>query len=116
MTFTYANAGHNHPVLITDEGPRELPVSGSGLGFAGSVTYIDKTENVSGGDIILFYSDGLVEAGAKEKDGSSISIKDILAATPYGAEYHKRLLEAALERSGVPDFEDDVTILSARIE
>ncbi|MGO8694440.1 MAG: PP2C family protein-serine/threonine phosphatase [Rectinemataceae bacterium] len=116
MTLTYANAGHNHPVLITDDGPRELPVSGSGLGFAGSVTYIDKTENVSGGDIILFYSDGLVEAGAKEKNGSSISIKDILAATPYGAEYHKRLLEAALERSGVPDFEDDVTILSARIE
>ncbi|MDA8426007.1 MAG: SpoIIE family protein phosphatase [Treponema sp.] len=116
MIFTYANAGHNHPVLITDAGPRELPVSGPGLGFAGSVTYIDKKETLSAGDVLLLYTDGLVEAGAKGNDGPAVSVRDILSVTPYGAEYHKRILETALERSGAPDFEDDVTLLTARLE
>jgi sigma-B regulation protein RsbU (phosphoserine phosphatase) len=116
MTFTYANAGHDHPVLISDSGYRELPVSGSALGFSDSIAYIDKTESLSPGDVLLLYTDGLVEAGAKAQDGPAFSIRDILAATPYGAEYHKRILEAALERSGAPDFEDDVTILTARLE
>jgi len=116
MTFTYANAGHNHPVLVADSGPKELPVSGSGLGFAGSISYIDKIERLSAGDTILLYTDGLVEAGAKDKDRPALAIRDILSATPYGAEYHKRILETALERSGAPDFEDDVTILTARLE
>jgi len=116
MTFTYANAGHDHPVVVGPERARELPVSGSALGFAGSITYVDKTEVLSSGDVILLYTDGLVEPGTKTSAKPSVLIKDLLAATPYGAEYHKRLLEGALALSGAADFEDDVTLLTARLE
>lgn len=115
-TFTYANAGHNHPILIGASGARELPVAGSALGFAASITYLDKTEALSSGDVILLYTDGLVEPGTKVSAKPSVPIKDLLAAAPYGPDYHKRLLESSLALSGASDFEDDVSILTARLE
>ncbi|MDA8410176.1 MAG: SpoIIE family protein phosphatase, partial [Treponema sp.] len=95
---------------------RELPVSGSALGFAQSSMYSERTEQLVDGDIIVLNTDGLVEAGASKGSAPVLSLRDILVGVPYGAEYHKRLLERALEMSGAQDFDDDVTIVTARIE
>lgn len=116
MTFTYANAGQGHPFIISKGGPRELPVSGSALGFAQSSLYTDRSELLRGGDLIVVNTDGLVEVGAKGGDAPLLSLKDILAEVSYGADYHKRILERALEISGVEDFDDDVTIVTALME
>ena len=115
MTFTYANAGQDHPFIVSGGQVRELPVSGSAIGFAGSVMYADKIERLLPGDVIFAFSDGLVEAGAKRGAAPTVRLKDILASTPYGSEYHKRILEAALSASGAADFEDDVTIVTAAL-
>ncbi|HUX36577.1 MAG TPA: SpoIIE family protein phosphatase [Rectinemataceae bacterium] len=116
MTFTYANAGQGHPFIVSKGLPRELPVSGSALGFAQSTMYSEKSELLSGGDVIVTYTDGLVEAGAHNGEAALLPLGEILAAEPYGADYHKRILEQALKRSACGDFEDDVTIVTARIE
>ena len=116
QTITYANAGQPHPFIISGGQSRELPVSGHGLGFATTASYVDRTEDLLVGDTFFAFTDGLIEAGAKE--GNCVSgpcLKDILKAEPYGGDYHKRILEAALKASGSGDFEDDVTILTARI-
>jgi sigma-B regulation protein RsbU (phosphoserine phosphatase) len=115
MTFTYANAGQDHPFIVSNGIARELPVSGSGLGFANSVMYTEKTETLEQGDIIFAFTDGLVEPGAKTRGKSPLKLAEILNANPYGPEFHKRILEAALEASGVGDFEDDVAIVTARM-
>ncbi len=115
MTFTYSNAGQDHPFIISNGIPRELPVSGSGLGFADSVIYTEKTETILPGDVIFAFTDGLVEPGAKAKAKDPVRLSEILAANPYGPEFHKRILEAALESAGVGDFEDDVAIMTARL-
>ena len=116
MTFTYANAGQGHPFIVSKGVPRELPVSGSALGFAQSSMYSEQSELLLGGDVIVTYTDGLVEAGSREGEAGMLPLGEILAAEGYGADYHKRLLEQALKRSGAGDFEDDVTILTARLE
>jgi Serine phosphatase RsbU, regulator of sigma subunit len=114
-TFTYANAGQTHPFLIEGGAPRELPASGSSLGYAASVSYIDRVENIGSGDVLVAFTDGLVELRDPSGACHELSAADILAWTPYGEDFHKRLFEAALAAGGKDDFDDDVTVLSARL-
>jgi phosphoserine phosphatase RsbU/P len=114
-TFIYANAGQTHPFLIEGGKPRELPASGSGLGFAVSVSYIDRVENIGPGDVLVAFTDGLVELRGPDGACRELSAAEILASTPYGDDFHKRLFEAALAAGEKSDFDDDVTILSARL-
>jgi phosphoserine phosphatase RsbU/P len=115
QTITYANAGQTHPFIVSAGQPRELPVSGVGLGFASSAAYVDRTEDILKGDTFFAFTDGLVEAGMKGNACAGPCIKDILAAESYGVDYHKRILEAALKATNSGDFEDDVTILTAKL-
>jgi phosphoserine phosphatase RsbU/P len=115
MSFTYANAGQNHPYIVSGTKMRELPVSGSSLGFANSVVYSDRSEELQKGDILIAYTDGLVEARDSKGACKEIPAWDILVGVPYGPDFHKRIIEAALAASEQADFADDVTILTARI-
>ena len=115
MTLTYANAGQDHPFIISGGIPRELHVSGSVLGVARTVNYIEQTEPLKTGDMVFVYTDGLVEAGASRNGARNPGIAGILAAIPINQGYHKAVLEAALAASGAAAFEDDVTILTAKL-
>lgn len=116
LSLTYANAGQGHPFIVGRDGPRELPVSGSAIGFAQSSMYSDQHELLRGGEVIVTYTDGLVEVGAISKGGPLVPVGDLLAKVPYGPEYHKRILEEALVAAGEEDFDDDVTIVTALME
>ena len=115
MSFTYANAGHNHPLLLRQGEVRDLGLSGPGIGIAGSLRYEETAERLESGDIIALYTDGLAEAGAKEGTNPVVDVPALVAGTAWGPDWPKRLMAAALEASGAPGFEDDVTILGARI-
>jgi len=113
-TIAYANAGHNHPFLIRGPKAFELPVSGSALGFADKISFAEQAVRLAGGDILVFYTDGLVEAGSAT-EFSPLRLGPILEATSYGPDYHRRLLEMALSASQAADFKDDVTLVTARL-
>lgn len=115
MKLIYANAGQTHPFIIGNGAIRELLASGSGLGFASSVSYIDRIESIAPGDIMVAYTDGLIECRSAEGSCSELNARSIISEVPYGADYHKRLLEKALSMGNSRDFDDDVTILTARI-
>jgi sigma-B regulation protein RsbU (phosphoserine phosphatase) len=115
MKLTYANAGHTHPYSVGGSEIRELPASGTGLGFASSVSYIDRVESIAPGDVLVAYTDGLVECRTPNGGCIEINARSIVSEVPYGADYHKRLLEKALSLGKCDDFDDDVTILTARI-
>ncbi len=70
--LTYANAGHNHPVLIRRNGQIEyLTAEGMIMGLLPSVTYQSKETSLESGDLLALYSDGVTEArsGAGEEFG-----------------------------------------------
>jgi phosphoserine phosphatase RsbU/P len=61
--LTYANAGHNHPVLIRRNGQIEyLTAEGMIMGLLPSVTYQSKETSLETGDLLALYSDGVTEA------------------------------------------------------
>jgi sigma-B regulation protein RsbU (phosphoserine phosphatase) len=110
----YANAGHNHPFIVEAGKCTELPVSGSAIGFANSVSYVEQSVKVISGDILNLYTDGLVES-ASAGGGAVVKLGPILERVEYGAEYHRRILDAVLAETGSKDFTDDVTMVTARL-
>ena len=61
--LVYVNAGHNPPILRRANGDTEkLEVGGLPLGIEGGATYDTASVDLSAGDALIFYTDGVVEA------------------------------------------------------
>jgi sigma-B regulation protein RsbU (phosphoserine phosphatase) len=61
--FTYANAGHNPPWIISaNKTHRPLDCRGLVLGIREHVAYEEKTVDLQTADLLVIYSDGIVEA------------------------------------------------------
>jgi len=62
--FTYANAGHNSPVLVhPDKTCEMLPLTdGIAIGVMPDLEYQQKTVTLAPGDMLNFYTDGVTEA------------------------------------------------------
>lgn len=110
MQFTYANAGHTHPCLVSVAGVTELPVSGSPIGFASSIMYKEQVVNLQSGSMLLLYTDGLSKAG------TGLSVPEVLRTVSTGPDYHLRVMSKVLETAGSKTFKDDVTILTVGIK
>jgi sigma-B regulation protein RsbU (phosphoserine phosphatase) len=113
-TLRYSNAGHTHPIVMRLGKAIELPISGSGLGFASSVAYAEQAVAIKSGDAITLYTDGLTEPGCSE-GCAPVKAAPLFERVEYSAEYHRRLMESALAEAGRKDFDDDVTLVTARI-
>jgi serine phosphatase RsbU (regulator of sigma subunit) len=64
----YANAGHDLPYMRHAGGAAELRAIGMPLGLMPGMAYEEKEAVLEDGDTVLFYSDGVVEAHAPDRD------------------------------------------------
>lgn len=117
--LTYANAGHNPPILARadDGGIVELDADGAAIGFLDDVDFEERTETIADGDCLLLYTDGAVEAldPAAEQFGEG-RLGDVVAAmAPAGA---RAVVDAVV--SSLNDFtegahqRDDITLVAVR--
>lgn len=62
--LVYCNAGHNQPVAcLSGEKAKMLPLTGGmALGVMPGYAYAERTLQLSGGDSLFFYTDGVTEA------------------------------------------------------
>ena len=68
-TLEYANAGHNLPMLVRNEGHIEfLKTTGPALGIMSPFSYQIQIARLNGGDNILFYTDGITETMNSARD------------------------------------------------
>lgn len=61
-TVRLVNAGHMPPVRIGDAGFHDLPRGDMALGMMPGAAFVERTEELAHGDMLLVYSDGLTEA------------------------------------------------------
>ncbi len=88
--FIYVNAGHPPPFHIAAEGPvRYLEEGGPVLGPLPDASYERGFVIMKPGDMLVFYTDGIVETQGRDENGRSLG--------EYGVE---RLLEVAREHRG----------------
>jgi len=114
---TYINAGHNHPVLLRREGKikRWLAPTGPavGVGINEKLIYRQEKLTLEPGEMILMYTDGVIEA--KNENGDFFTQKKFaeLAEKPYASldEVVDRVKDALKEHCGEAVPYDDVTMM-----
>jgi serine phosphatase RsbU (regulator of sigma subunit)/anti-sigma regulatory factor (Ser/Thr protein kinase) len=118
--LSIANAGHNLPILHTCKGVLDLRATGMPLGLMPGMQYDDVEGELSPGDSLLVYSDGLVEAHNAQREMFGFRhLHDLVAGFEHASpEAHGRamittLLKELAEFTG-PDWEqeDDVTFVT----
>ena len=110
----YSNAGHNPPLLIRPAGSVEtLCDGGMVLGIFPDNQYEQGEVALSGGDRLLFYTDGITEARNPEGEeyGEERLAAAALAVRAEPAEAIKDALLADVNAFTLGKFEDDATLI-----
>jgi PAS domain S-box-containing protein len=112
--LTLASAGHPGPHIARSDGTiEEVPCPGTMLGMPGGALYDVRTVLLYPGDLVVFFTDGLVEAERDFELGArrlreALESDDVRAAPkPALAIFEHVLAGAAIQ--------DDVAILTARV-
>jgi len=122
--LTYCNAGHNPPLLLRPEGaghpaPRWLHPTGPAIGLIEQATYAQESFPVNPGDLLIMYTDGLVEAvGAEGEAFEASRLAEVAAgvgnASP--AEVIRAVTQSLDAFLGGRGLADDLTLLVVRFE
>lgn len=118
--LAYSNAGHNHPLIyhaVTDS-CIELDTEGLIIGVKPYVVFEERSIELVGGDVVLFYTDGLTEACNHEGEmfGSVRLCKHLgdIAQLP-AREIIDSFYREIFEFSGSETLQDDVSIVVLKI-
>jgi len=118
-TFTYSNAGHNPPILVSASGVRRLETGGTPLGLFDFASFEQETLTLAPGDLIVSFSDGVTEA--LNQAGDEFTDPRLLASV----DAHRSLSPQGLVDALLADVQaftggaaqsDDVTIVLVRFD
>ncbi|HZG05547.1 MAG TPA: SpoIIE family protein phosphatase [Streptomyces sp.] len=115
-TLRWARAGHPPPVLVRDQRAATLPmVGGLLLGALPDAKYEEEQLELQAGDMLLMYTDGLIERRDRSLQESLENLEQLLAAAqePADATLEQRL-DRLLTYSNA-DTDDDTCIVGVRM-
>jgi sigma-B regulation protein RsbU (phosphoserine phosphatase) len=117
--FTFANAGHNPPLLFRSGGVVErLEEGGPLVGVIADATYVERPVWLGKGDLVLLYTDGVTECtrDSGEEFGEARLIELVRGATHLGARALCDLIhEEARAFAGGGSVLDDITLVALRV-
>jgi sigma-B regulation protein RsbU (phosphoserine phosphatase) len=116
--FTYSNGGHNPPVLLRRDGAIEwLRDGGLILGIDPDARYQQGRVTLSSGDLLVLYTDGVVEAvdAFGEEFGTDRFVQVLRTHAEGEARTIRLALEEAVLRHCGGKAQDDVTLLVLRV-
>ena len=114
---TYANGGHNSPLVVHSDGSSDLlPLTGGiALGIVPGIRYKQTSVTLSPGDTVFFYTDGVTEA--MNADGEEFGIERLREvfepSPPTDSETATAaVFEAVHSFAGDTDQSDDITCVT----
>jgi sigma-B regulation protein RsbU (phosphoserine phosphatase) len=117
QALTYTNAGHLPPFLMRNGQFEKLDPNGTVVGAFPMAKYGEATVHLEAGDILVAYTDGIVEPENTygEMFGEE-RFQDLLAKYAHAdsAEMMARVMEAVVQWTGSSELQDDMTMLVAR--
>jgi PAS domain S-box-containing protein len=110
----HSSAGHPPPVLRRADGRVGLLAAGVGppLGAVRRVVYPEATERFAPGDLLLLYTDGLIERRGEPLDRSLDRLLEIVATAPDDVD---ELIATVLDRLLEDEPSDDVAVLALQL-
>jgi sigma-B regulation protein RsbU (phosphoserine phosphatase) len=115
--IVWSNAGHNPPLLLRRSGAIEtLKPCGPALGIVAGARWRDVDERFAPGDVLVLYTDGLIEArdDARRFFGIERLVEAARRPASSAAEIRENVLEALTRHVGSKRVDDDVTLVVAR--
>jgi sigma-B regulation protein RsbU (phosphoserine phosphatase) len=115
--LTYTNAGHLPPMLLRGNDIQTMDATGTVVGAFPFATYEEKTVPLEHGDILLAYTDGIVEPeNVYGEVFGEDRLKDLLIkyARADSSELIARTMEAVVHWTGSSELQDDMTMVVAR--
>jgi len=115
--LTYTNAGHLPPILVRKGSARALEATGTVVGAFPFAKYDEKTAVLESGDLLVAYTDGIVEPeNAYGEPFGEDRLTDLLVqyAKADLSEIIARVMEAVTHWTGSSELQDDMTMLAAR--
>jgi sigma-B regulation protein RsbU (phosphoserine phosphatase) len=118
--LSYANAGHNRPMICRKGQPTGIELDAEGLiiGVKQSVVFEERTIELHRGDVVLFYTDGLTEASNPEGDmfenGRAYRQLESVSHLPVEKIIDSFYL-AVTEFTGSSTLQDDISIVVLKI-
>jgi sigma-B regulation protein RsbU (phosphoserine phosphatase) len=119
MTLEYINAGHNPPLHYTNK--KEIKKLRTGGIFIGFLPFDYKSEKiqVNSGDLMVFYTDGLVEAmNTEEEEFGENNVINIMKKKSGSTSriIRNNLIDDVKKHIGDKELEDDFTLVVAKIK
>ncbi|MEZ4360497.1 MAG: SpoIIE family protein phosphatase [Kofleriaceae bacterium] len=117
-TITYANAGHNFPYLLRGNEFATMMIRGNRLGDVRESQYEAKTVDLTPGDVLIWYTDGIVEC--ENRSGEEWGEKRFRAAAKRAgnldsAQMRDSIVNEALDFYADVPRKDDITMVVGRI-
>jgi sigma-B regulation protein RsbU (phosphoserine phosphatase) len=116
-TLTYTNAGHLAPMLIRGDTVRLLEPTGTVVGAFPKVVYEERTIEMQNGDLLVAYTDGIVEPeNAYGEMYGEQNLEDLLRKFENvdSAEIISRTIETVNQWTAASEPQDDMTMVVAR--
>jgi sigma-B regulation protein RsbU (phosphoserine phosphatase) len=115
--FTYANGGHNAPLLVRPDGSSSLLPRTGGviLGVIPGIEFNHETVNLAPGDTLFMYTDGVTEAmDMKAEEFGMERLSDIFGGSPPtdAKEITMSVFGAVHDFAGETPQSDDITCLT----
>lgn len=114
--MTYTNAGHLAPILLRGSNIELLDSTGTVVGAFPMVRYTEKTVQLGAGDLLVAYTDGIVEPeNAYGEMFGEDRLKDLVVKynKADSAEIIARTMEAVNQWTGAGELQDDMTMVVA---
>ena len=83
--LTYANGGHNPPLIVHSDGTSKIlpPTGGVALGVMPGINYRHDSITLSPGDAVVFYTDGVTEAmNEEDEEFGTDNLQEVFATAP----------------------------------
>jgi sigma-B regulation protein RsbU (phosphoserine phosphatase) len=115
--LTYTNAGHLPPLLLHGGQFSSLDPTGTVVGAFPSADYEERTVNLEPGDLLVAYTDGIVEPeNAYGEMFGDDRLKELMVkySASDSSELIARTMEAVNQWTGSTELQDDMTMVVAR--
>ncbi|MFQ5738553.1 MAG: PP2C family protein-serine/threonine phosphatase [Acidobacteriota bacterium] len=119
LTLTYCNAGHNPPLLISKGVIQKLSTGGTVAGLFQDPEYEEETVALFGGDVVVFYTDGVVEAeNPKGEQFDEEQLEELLRTNAFlTADDLRRLVIGEISRwVAGREQRDDITVVTLKVD
>ncbi|HSR52160.1 MAG TPA: SpoIIE family protein phosphatase [Acidobacteriota bacterium] len=119
LTLSYCNAGHNPPLLFSGDEVRKLTAGGMAAGLFEDREYEEESIQLSPGDLVLFYTDGVVEA--QNPQGQQFEMERLIELVSGNIfltadDIQKLVLDEVLAFSRGESQHDDITVVALKVD